>query len=277
MLNSRAENFLINDPVPKNVSKYPIHQTYLTDDAEQTAIGGYKFKAPEVWSSARSGKKSIAIRSIQWLPKTITLEFSISIETAAASGSTPATYEDGFNYHNVIPPNATLYDIIADVIDKFKAWTHADQNNIKDFILTYDYENRSNSFFFMMYNRAGTTKYKIRFTDPVSKTEPPDQFNILLNQPMTYFPDYQEIVYYSNVWDRTTALNFHASFVPFDNYQNLGTIFDKCQTPIIYQDPNSSPLFNVWITTDMKKPLKLLYESFLIRMTFIISSESQYQ
>ena len=117
MLNKTSENFLINDPVPKNVSKYPIHQTYLTDDAEPTGQGGYRFKAPEVWSSARSGKKSIAVRSIQWLPKTINLEFGISIQTAAASGSTPATYEDSFNYHIVVPPNISLYDVMGNIIE----------------------------------------------------------------------------------------------------------------------------------------------------------------
>ena len=67
--NYRENNMLINDPVPRNVSKFPIHQTYLTADAERTGNGGYKFKAPEVWSSARSGKKSIAIRSIEPIKK----------------------------------------------------------------------------------------------------------------------------------------------------------------------------------------------------------------
>ena len=271
MLNSRAENFLINDPVPKNVSKYPIHQTYLTDDAERTGVGGYKFKAPEVWSSARSGKKSISVRSIQWLPKTITLEFCLSIKTS----NTP-TYENGFNFHLVVPPNVSLYDVVGSIFSKFNDWTHADQNNIKDFVLTYDFENRSNTLSFRVYNGAGTTQYPIRFIESDDSDAAPTAFNMFINQPSTYFPDYTENLTYNNVWDRTTALNFHASFVPFDNYQNLGTIFDKWQTPIIYQDANASPLFNVWITTDMKTTLKLLYESFIIRLTFIISSDSQY-
>lgn len=267
MLNKTSENFLINDPVPKNVSKYPIHQTYLTDDAEITGTGGYKFKAPEVWSSARSGKKSIAVRSIQWLPKTFTLEFGISIQTS----NTP-TYENGFKYNYVIPPNTTLYDVILDIIGKFKTWATA---NSKDFVLTYDYENRSNTLHFRVYNGAGT-QYPIRFIESDDSSAAPTAFNMFINQPYSYFPDYTENLTYNNVWDRATALNFHASFVPFDNYQNLGTIFDKWQTPIIYQDANASPLFNVWITTDMKTTLKLLYESFIIRLTFIISSESQY-
>ena len=74
-----SSNYLINDPVPRNASKFPIHQTYLTDDAERTGTGGYKFKAPEVWSSARSGKKSIAIRSIQPIRRRIGLAFAIVI------------------------------------------------------------------------------------------------------------------------------------------------------------------------------------------------------
>ena len=269
MLNTRDKNFLINDPVPKNASKYPIHQTYLTDDAEITGTGGYKFKAPEVWSSARSAKKSIAVRSIQWLPKSLILSFCLSIQTA----SSPATYENGFNYNNVIPPNITLYDVISDIISNFNSW--ATTNN-KDYILIYGYNNRSNILDFQVFNNAGTTKYPIRFTAIDDTNAASDTFNILINQPRLYFPAYTTYLEYSNVWDRTTALNFHASFVPFDNYQNLGTIFDKWQTPIIYQDANASPLFNVWITTDMKNTLKLLHETFLIRLTFIISSESQY-
>ena len=269
MLNKTSENFLINDPVPKNVSKYPIHQTYLTDDAESTGAGGYKFKAPEVWSSARSGKKSIAVRSIQWLPKSLILSFCLSIQTA----SSPATYENGFNYNYVIPPNITLYDVINDILNNFNTWA---TTNSKDYILTYDYNNRDNKLSFEVYSKTGTTNYPIRFTAVNDTNEPPDALNVLINQPRTYFPDYTRYLEYSNVWDRTTALNFHASFVPFDNYQNLGTIFDKWQTPIIYQDANASPLFNVWITTDMKNTLKLLHESFVIRLTFIISSDSQY-
>ena len=80
MFQSKSEsNRIINDPVPKNVSKYPIHQTYLTSDSERTGTGGYKFKAPEVWSSARSGKKSIAIRSIQPIIKRHEVSFSIIV------------------------------------------------------------------------------------------------------------------------------------------------------------------------------------------------------
>ena len=54
--NTSQINAMLKDPVPKNVSKFPIHQTYLTDDAETTGTGGYRFKAREVWSSDRSAK-----------------------------------------------------------------------------------------------------------------------------------------------------------------------------------------------------------------------------
>lgn len=270
MLNPRTENLFINDPVPKNVSKFPIHQTYLTDDSERTGNGGYKFKTPEVWSSARSGKKSIAIRSIQWQPKSLLIEFKLSIQTS----STPTTYDSGFNYHNVIPPNITLYDVIIDIIDKFNSWAST-STDTKDYVLTYEFENTDNSLTFRVLNEAGNTSYPIRFTSDDTNA-PSDSFNKFINQPSTYFPDYTTDLTYKNVWDRSTPLNFHASFVPFDNYQYLGTIFDKWQQPIIYQDPNTSPLFNVWTTTDLKTPLKILYESFIIRFTFIISSDSQY-
>ena len=75
------EERYMHDPVPKNVTKFPIHQTYLTitPDAERTVNDGWKFKCPEVWSSARSGKKSIAIRSIKWASRKSHLAFMLSI------------------------------------------------------------------------------------------------------------------------------------------------------------------------------------------------------
>ena len=268
MLNSRAENFLINDPVPKNVSKFPIHQTYLTDDAERTGTGGYKFKAPEVWSSARSGKKSIAIRSIDWMPKSTVIALGISILTSA-----PSTYENGFKHQAVVSPFMNIYEVITNIVNTFNTWSSTYSKNL---VLNYQFNNRTNHLEFNLWNTTGTTNYKFRFTDSSDVNNPSTTLNNLLNQPADYFPDYSYYPKFDNVWDRTTPLNFHASFVPFDNYQYLGTVLDKWQTPIIYQDPNTSPLFNVWITTDMKTPIKLLYESFIIRISFIISSESQY-
>ena len=116
----------------------------------------------------------------------------------------------------------------------------------------------------------------IRITEYKDASKLSSSLNRILNQPLNYFPEEDTEILYSNVWDRNTALSFHASFVPFDNYQYLGNILDRWNQPIIYQDPNSSPLFNVWTTTDLKTPIKHLHESFIIRMTFIISSESQY-
>lgn len=266
--NYRENNLLINDPVPRNASKYPIHQTYLTDDAERTGTGGYKFKAPEVWSSARSGKKSIAIRSIQWLPKTINLTFGLTV-TVNGTNKT-------FNYTNAVPINVSLYDALNSIIQYFDAWTSANSLTIS---ISYEYYNNShnNQLTLDIYNTtAPSTKYTFRIHSISDAAKPSESFNELLNQPKDYFPSAAQGLFYHNVWDRSTALNFHASFVPFDNYQNIGTIFDKWNTPIIYQDPNTSPLFNVWVTSDLKTPMKLLYESFVFRLTFIISTESQY-
>ena len=261
--NTRQNNILINDPVPKNVSKYPIHQTFLTSDSERTGTG-YKFKAPEVWSSARSGKKSIAIRSIQWLPQTFSLAFGISVELSSSSTNS------NFIYRKVIPTNISLYDILTDLLTQFN-------DNSAHLELRYTFNNRTNQLEFSCWNtQTPTTNYKIRFHSAGNTTQPPTQLNVLLNQPTNYFPASSYYPKYENVWDRSTALNFHASFVPFDNYQNIGTVFDKWNNPIIYQDPNTSPLFNIWITTDLKTPIKLLYEEFIIRISFIISSNDFY-
>ena len=113
---TNQSNQLVHDPVPKNVSKFPIHQTYLTDDAERTGSGGYRFKAPEVWSSARSGKKSIAIRSIQPRPQRYEVAFTINI------------YSDDYDsehwmwdYHTIVNQDSTVIDILSDIKNSFEA------------------------------------------------------------------------------------------------------------------------------------------------------------
>ena len=63
----------------------------------------------------------------------------------------------------------------------------------------------------------------------------------------------------------------------FDNYQYLGELGDLWQNPIIYQDPNGSPLFNVWITTDLKNRIQILHETFIFRFSFIIDVEKYYE
>lgn len=263
-----STNYLINDPVPRNVSKFPIHQTYLTDDAERTGNGGYKFKAPEVWSSARSGKKSIAVRSIQWLPKSLNLSFGITI---VKNGSSLV-----FKYSGIIPERTPIYDVFNSIIDKFDEWANKDNEHNLEINFEYFNNTHNNQLIIDIFTPNSTAQHQFRIHNKEDSSIPSSSFNELLNQPASYFPDTAFSLAYHNVWDRSTALNFHASFVSFDNYQYLGTVFDKWQTPIIYQDPNSSPLFNVWITVDLKTPFKLLYESFIFRFTFIISSESQY-
>ena len=267
MLNSRAENFLINDPVPKNVSKYPIHQTYLTDDAERTGTGGYKFKAPEVWSSARSGKKSIAIRSIQHLKKRQYLAFNIFIKSSGSN----TIYT--FSYSLYSNPEDSTIDILNSIKDTFN-------DNVGNFELKIYYIDNTLSFTVNSTDPADHNTYQIQIVDSSTETTDPryypsKSFNKFFNQPLDFMPTFADILNFDNVWDRQD-LNFHASFIPFDNYQYLGKLGDVWQQPIIFQDPNTSPLFNIWITTDLKKPFPILHESFVIRITFIISSESQY-
>ena len=272
-----SERF-IHDPVPKNVSKFPIHQTYLTEDAEGNSNGIYKFKCPEVWSSARSGKKSIAIRSIKWQSFAIVLGFVIRFSvttTIPAHDEVPeSTQTDNYNfiYTNTIPAHMCVTDVLVDIRMQFEQW--ANSNSLNGYhLITYLFGSRNRLQIALTDNNNSRVNFRITGSNNSKCSE---SFNRWLNQPKDYFPAAStELVYY-NVWDRTTPLHFHASFVPFDNYQYIGTIFDNWNTPIIYQDPNSSPLFNIWITTNMKTPLNLLYEEFIFRFTFIISSESQY-
>ena len=62
----------------------------------------------------------------------------------------------------------------------------------------------------------------------------------------------------------------------FPIHQFLGELNDEWNNPIIYQDPNTSPLFNIWITSDLKTPFPILHEHFIFRFTFIISSSDFY-
>ena len=271
-------NRFLHDPVPKNVSKFPIHQTFLTSDAERNAKGEYKFKVPEIWSSARSGKKSIAVRSIQWHPKQIHLSFRLSIHKKT----------DGNNYANdirllydtIIAPFQKTYEVLLGISEYINGILKNDDNKDKGLTFDIDYEN--NTMTFQVIHE--TDDYVINLekldiehedndnTKPIIRSP----FDELFNQPYSDNDgEFHDIITFHNVWDRF-LIDFHSSLIPFDNYQYLGGINDKWNNPIVYQDPNTSPLFNVWTTTDLKTPFPILYENFVIRMTFIISSENQY-
>ena len=284
--NTRENNILINDPVPRNVSKFPIHQTYLTSDSERTGTGGYKFKAPEVWSSARSGKKSIAIRSIQPILRRISLAFSLYVQQTNAA--THESEEDfRFIYSNVFSSNTPIVEVIEDIVQRFTEWatvidpiTSEDDENVilPGMKLNAIYSNNTLKLRVQPDNQdMEYSYYKIKITNTASDTtHPSESFNEVFNQSKSLFLDLSEELVYTNVWDRETKIYFHASFIPFDNYQFLGELNDEWNNPIIYQDPNTSPLFNIWTTTDLKTPFPILHENFIIRMTFIISSDSQY-
>ena len=257
---------MLKDPVPKNVSKFPIHQTYLTDDAQPTGTGGYKFKAPEVWSSARSGKKSIAIRSIEYVDKRYYIAFNI-IYKDQTSG-TEATYR----YSTYANNDSSIIDILGDLTTRF-------HESLPGLNLQTSFIN--NTVRFSIIPTTGNEVYELVLVSNMSVASdatynPPEYFNIFFNQPKNDLRTFAFIQEYNNVWDRKTKLHFHASFIPFDNYQYLGDLGDKWNEPIIYQDANTSPLFNVWTTLDMKTPFPILHESFIIRITFIIATDSQY-
>ena len=265
----------IHDPVPKNVSKFPIHQTYLTSDAEGNNKGVYKFKCPEVWSSARSGKKAIAIRSIRWQAKSLSLSFQISIECKKNINGTITDQTIVLKYANIIAARTVLTDICNDIKGNLELKA---LNKNADLTFHFWYDNVR--FKFLMFisdnNTNNNANCSFRIYDSYDNSKPSASFNILLNQPKDYHPEAATVYTVDNVWDRVTALHFHSSFVPFDNYQYLGCLFDNWFKPIVYQDANASPLFNVWVTTDMKTNINFLYEEFIFRFTFIISSNDQY-
>lgn len=267
----------LHDPVPRNVSKFPIHQTYLTSDAERTGKNGYKFKVPEVWDSARSGKKSIAFKSVEWISKPIELHFYIDIHNSSASNH---DNDIQYEYIEIIPPFSDTRTIIGDILQSFNNNTSLQSANVK---LITDYTNNILKFAVVSTaNPAPTYQINIRKHAKdvdVSSWKIKDYdntFNLIFNQPFSKDFDFQFEQKFYNVWDRIT-IYFHSSFIPFDNYQFLAKLFDKWDKPIIYQDPNTSPLFNIWTTTDLKNELPILHEEFIIRISFIISSESIYK
>ena len=274
MAQSAAEsNRYIHDPVPKNVTKFPIHQTYLTADAERTGSGGYRFKAPEVWSSARSGKKSIGVRSIQPLPRSYIMSFKIWVKNE----SDPEEDYHEFEYSTVINSDSTVVELLGDIKDKFNAWLEEGEftESAPPVALSITYVN--NAVTFEISKTSGSANYSIYITAIDVGNKPSESFNIFFNQPKsTLLPEAHKLTF-SNVWDHSSQIYFHASFIPFDHYQYLGELRDEWQTPIIYQDTDGSPLFNVWTTTDLKTPFPILHETFIIRLTFIISIADNYQ
>ena len=258
-----SPNQAINDPVPRNVSKYPIHQTYLTDDAQLLSGGGYQFKAPEVWSSARSGKKSIGVRSIKWIPKQIDLEFSLKVHDV--THSTNEIIAIGM----IVPPFTKTQTILEEISKQCDEYTTAHNN---DYEIDIAFANNQ-----VEIQAVSTANYKIGISKSFyTSGQLPNSFDEIFNQPYSANDtNYYDILVIKNVWDRC-VLNFHASFIPFDTYQYLGDLGDIWQKPIIYQDPNASALFKVWTTLDLKTPFHVLHESFIIRISFIISSENSY-
>ena len=285
------EERYIHDPVPKNVTKFPIQQTYITTDAERTANNGWKFKCPEVWSSARSGKKSIAIRSIKWRSHKSHLAFMLSIGKVVSSAFNA---DVDLKFSMAISATAsthTIIDTIKSVFDqqlqyRFGAYLNTldEMDDVTERVQKFDLHIRydDNTLTFEVTSRPGTaagTYQLYLMTKRVANEDIIDNsFQDIFNQPYingVAILSTNSKLEFKNVWDRET-LNFHASFIPFDNYQYLGALGDEWNTPIVYQDPNTSPLFNVWVTHDLKTPLKILHENFIIRFTFIISTESQY-
>ena len=103
-----------------------------------------------------------------------------------------------------------------------------------------------------------------------------NSFDYVFNQPYSRDAiDYINEIFLYNVWDRN-GIQFHASFIPFDNYQYLGESGETWQNPIIFQEPNTSPLFNIWTTEDLKTPITVWHAQFIFRFTFILSLGKHY-
>ena len=259
-------NTLVGGHVPKNATKFVIHQTYNTVDSEITSDKGYRFKMPEVWSSARSSKKSIAIRKIEWLPQNEYLSFGLVIENQTDKS------KNTFICSLVIPERTPTTDTLVRIVEEFDKWKTRNSLSLE---LCTEYS--GSSLHMYVYSNDNEDVYKIKICDGLDESKCSESFNRIFNQPLTTFKDLSEELIYEGVWDRSSMLHFHASFIPFDNYQYLGELGDLWQNPVIYQDPNGSPLFNIWITTDLKNRIPILHETFIFRFSFIIDVEKYYE
>ena len=220
---------------------------------------------PEVWSSARSSNKSIAIRKIEWVPKVESLRFKIILENQDDKSRSEV------RINLVIPERTSITDILDKVIEEF------DKNKtsgIPGLKLYVEYRETIVTFYI---DHEDDNPYTIKICSLSEDDKPSASFNRVFNQPIDKFLDFDTELHYENVWNRCSPLHFHASFIPFDNYQCLGELGDTWQNPIVYQDPNGSPLFNVWATTDMKQRIPILYETFVFRISFIIDVEKHYE
>ena len=266
-----STNKLVDGYVPKNVTKYPIEETYSTAKALRSNGNMWQFKCPEVWSSARSGKKSIAIRSITWVSKREHVRFKLIVRDFGG------TNEHSVLFDKIVPALNSIMDIIGSIVEWFNAWVTA---NKFDYTLSLNYVD--NSLTMSIGSASKTKTYEFRIVDINSSGEsesiktPSESFNKLFNQRLDMIRPFSSSTTYENVWDRETLLHFHASFIPFDSYQYLGVLYDTWQKPVVYQDPNTSPIFNVWTTTDLKKTIPILHEIFIFRFTFIISTDQNY-
>ena len=74
-----SANTLVKGYVPSNVPKYPIEQTYLTEDVVALTNHGWQFKVPEIWSNSRSHRKAFAFREIKWIPQYSHVETYLSV------------------------------------------------------------------------------------------------------------------------------------------------------------------------------------------------------
>ena len=264
-------NALVNGFVPKNVSKFPIEQTYFTADSEGTGEVGYRFKMPEIWSSARSAKKSIAIRSIEKVGMNKyhnMLSFKMLIKN-----SDETINEFGFSQH--ISNDGLIMNVINNIGNAFKAWNTTITSKKADHTLFIEYNDYHTINFYVIgvdktSKTESTTKIKITSIDDESK--PSDSFNIFFNQPPNHYLDYSEELTYTNVLSGMEDIYFHASLIPFDTYRYLGKVGTIYPKPIVYQDPNSSPIFTVWTTLNFKDPFPI-YQDFIIRFSFVLSYE----
>ena len=238
---------------------------------------------PELWNSSISSKKTIAIREINMIPQQYNLRFRMYWKVEL---SDTKKYNGFIKYDNTISNEDKTGEVLSDVktyIDNvFANYTENDGELVNTIRFLYFYDETDNTYSFGIHSSQIEKSYphasiSFKIVDFLygDSTLGSESWNRLMNQPLEKPCDYANIHTYKNVWNKLN-LYFHASFVPYDNYQYIGAVKDIWYKPIIYQYTNASPIFKIWTTIDMINPLIILHEKFYVRLSFVLSSDDKY-
>lgn len=189
-------NELVKEKAPKNVSKYPIEQTYVLDyninNNNNNKNNNYSCKMPELWNSSISSKKTIAIREINMIPQQYNLRFRMYWKVEL---SDTKKYNGFIKYDNTISNEDKTGDVLSDVktyIDNvFANYTENDGELVNTIRFLYYYDETDNTYSFGIHSSQIEKSYphasiSFKIVDFLygDSTLGSESWNRLMNQPL---------------------------------------------------------------------------------------------